>query len=558
MELRLAVDPSVLKPNPKNPRLTAPPDFLDGQILASVKAIGLIQPPLVYEMGGDLVIDAGHRRVRACVAAGLSAIPVLVVPVRGDAPDPMRAVAENVVRAEMGQVDRWRSMESLVAAGWNEAAIADALNLTQRNIAQMRLLAKICPAMLDHMALNDIPDMRQLRVIANATMEEQTQVWKKHRPKRGNAASWHQISNALTKARMKAADAKFGATEAEAFGIVWEADLFAPAGEDNRSTTQVEAFLHAQMAWLEANLKANQCIVDVDEWGRGKLPKGAEQHYGRFTKGIHTAFCVSPRTGAIESLHYTVPSRETRKDKPKASGAAPVTASRPPVTNRGCAMIGDYRTDALHQALRQTPIEDDQLLAMLVLAFGAYNVTVQSGVADQRYSNQLRRIANGLTHGGVLAQDMDVIRTAARATLVEVLSCRQNYSGSGTVARIAGAAIGADVHLPNMATEEFLSALSRAALDACAAENSIATKPKLKDTRAAIVGKFLNGTFVYAGARFALSDAELKSHQDHLIKTSEDAHEGEADPDQEAGTTANEPFDEDGLGGEGLEELAAE
>ena len=33
-------------------------------------------------------------------------------------------------------------------------------------------------------------------------------------------------------------------------------------------------------------------------------------------------------------------------------------------------MIGDLRTDALHQALADTPIEDDTLLGLLILAFG--------------------------------------------------------------------------------------------------------------------------------------------------------------------------------------------
>ena len=42
-------------------------------------------------------------------------------------------------------------------------------------------------------------------------------------------------------------------------------------------------------------------------------------------------------------------------------------------------MIGDLRTDALHQALADTPIEDDTLLGMLILAFGGDNVSVESG-----------------------------------------------------------------------------------------------------------------------------------------------------------------------------------
>ena len=38
-------------------------------------------------------------------------------------------------------------------------------------------------------------------------------------------------------------------------------------------------------------------------------------------------------------------------------------------------MIGDLRTDALHEALARAPIEDDTLLALLVLAFAGRNVS---------------------------------------------------------------------------------------------------------------------------------------------------------------------------------------
>jgi ParB family chromosome partitioning protein len=151
----------------------------------------------------------------------------------------------STIRSEMGQVDRWRAMEALSAAGWNDAAIGEALGMTARNIVQARLLANIWPGMLDQMALNDLPEQGELRIIAAATEDEQAQVWK---------ANWDMIAHALSKTRLMAKDAKFGEAEAQAFGIVWEEDLFAPADEDGRSTAQADAFLGAQAAWLEGSL----------------------------------------------------------------------------------------------------------------------------------------------------------------------------------------------------------------------------------------------------------------------------------------------------------------
>src|ERR1700676_4094456 len=97
----------------------------------------------------------------------------------------MRAVAENLVRASMTSVDIWRAIEQLEAQSWNEQAIADALALPVRTVRRLKLLAHLHPAMLDVMAQGSMPNEDQLRTIALAAREEQAQVWKKYRPKKG-------------------------------------------------------------------------------------------------------------------------------------------------------------------------------------------------------------------------------------------------------------------------------------------------------------------------------------------------------------------------------------
>jgi ParB-like chromosome segregation protein Spo0J len=164
----------------------------------------------------------------------------------------MRSVAENLIRASMSSVDIWRAIERLEAQGWNEQAIADALALPVRTVRRLKLLAHLHPAMLDVMAQGSMPNEEQLRTIAAAAREEQAQVWKKHKPPgssaRGQARkgqteiAWHEVARALAKRRMPASAAMFGDDLAKAYGIVWEDDLFAPAGEDSRYTTNVEGF----------------------------------------------------------------------------------------------------------------------------------------------------------------------------------------------------------------------------------------------------------------------------------------------------------------------------
>ncbi len=141
MELH-TVNPRTLKFNPNNPRRASAGDDADQQFVANIKAVGIIQPPLVREIDGHLEIVAGERRVRAAIAAAFSEILVLV---KGpdDGGDALRAVSENVVRANLGPVDQWRAIESLSSDHWTDDAIGAALALPVRTIKKLRLLAHI-------------------------------------------------------------------------------------------------------------------------------------------------------------------------------------------------------------------------------------------------------------------------------------------------------------------------------------------------------------------------------------------------------------------------------
>ena len=164
-ELR-SVDPRTLKPNPNNPRRTLVPPAMDEQLVASIKAIGIIQPPVVHEADGELVVKAGGRRVKAAIAAQLPTIDVLVKNDGDDTTVSMVLLSENLIRASMTSVDIWRGVEDLEKRGWNEQAIADALNLPVRTIKRLKLLAHIHPPMLDVMAQGSMPTEEQLRTIA--------------------------------------------------------------------------------------------------------------------------------------------------------------------------------------------------------------------------------------------------------------------------------------------------------------------------------------------------------------------------------------------------------
>jgi ParB-like chromosome segregation protein Spo0J len=507
MELKF-VDPRSLKDNPDRARRSKSSPQADALLLATIKAVGIVQPPVVApesDGGNGFVIDEGHRRVKQAIAAGLEEIAILVVPRVQDG-GAMRSLVTTVAHEQLNPVDQWRAIERLVALGWTEEAIGIALAQSVRQIKKLRLLANLLPAMLDHMAKGDMPDERQLRTIAAASLDEQKEVWKAHKPSKGDPQiSWWAVANSLAQTRMHARDASFGDDLAQAYGIEWIEDLFAPADQDSRYTTDVEAFLGAQHVWMTQNLPKKGVITEANTYGEIKLPPKAERVYGAPKKSDHTAMYLD-REGKVKTAHFRMPDKaKSSEDTGSENDTIVVSKARPDVTRKGIEIIGDLRTDALHEALSHASIQDDTLLALLVLAFAGQNVRVDSGAGgDFRFGGRFGRHAATLFDTeGKLAFDLDTLRIAARGVLTDVFSCRENISKSGIVAIVAGSAVGADGFLTNMGTEDFLSCLSRPALEASCTDTAVLPRARVKDTRAALVEHFKDGHFVHPAARFA-------------------------------------------------------
>ncbi|TPK00880.1 plasmid partitioning protein, partial [Mesorhizobium sp. B2-5-9] len=476
MELKF-VDPRSLKDNPDRARRAKSSPQADALLLATIKAIGVVEPLIVFpeaDAGNGFVIDQGHRRAKQAIAAGLEEIAVLVVP-RAEDGGAMRSLATAITHEQLNPVDLWRAIERLVALNWTEESIAIALAQSVRQVKKLRLLANVLPAMLDAMAKGDMPNEQQLRTIAAASLEEQKEVWKAKKPNKGDPqVSWWSIANGLTKRRMYARDASFGDELREAFGIAWVEDLFAPADQDSRYTTDVDAFLGAQREWMTQNLPKKGVITEPNAYGEVKLPSKAERIYGTPKKSDHAALYLD-REGKVKTVHFRLPEARKKTNATEAAEVVVMPKSRPDVTRKGIEMIGDLRTDALHEALSRAPIEDEMLLALLVLAFAGQNVRVDSGAGgDHGFGRRMPRHAATLFDAeGNLAFDAETLRIAARGVLIDALSCREGMSKSGVVALVAGGAIGAESFLANMGTEDFLSCLSRPALEGSCADTPV-------------------------------------------------------------------------------------
>ncbi|MEE3503633.1 hypothetical protein [Acidiphilium acidophilum] len=118
---------------------------------------------------------------------------------------------------------------------------------------------------------------------------------------------------------------------------------------------------------------------------------------------------------------------------------------------------------------------------------------------------------------------------------------------------LTGHQIGADLFLPSMATQEFLSCLSKLEIETVAAANGILPRPTGKATRAAVVDRFKTQRFVYPAATFALSQEELTKlaeTQAGIAGTNDDESDVAIDDEAPDGPTEadEDPEDDPALG----------
>lgn len=135
----LLVSPSLLDPNPEQPRKDFDEDALN-ELAASIAQIGLLQPILVYPHHGRYRIIAGERRFRAALKAQLDQVPVLIRTL----PEQERVLAaliENLQREDLNAMEAASAIRRLMDEG----------SLTQEETAQK--LGKSRPAIANLLRL---------------------------------------------------------------------------------------------------------------------------------------------------------------------------------------------------------------------------------------------------------------------------------------------------------------------------------------------------------------------------------------------------------------------
>lgn len=152
---RLEVDIDSIRPNPKQPRSIFDDSEL-AELAASIKEIGILQPPVVRKVGeNQYELIMGERRLRASKLAGLKRIPVII---RETSDNELlrEALIENIHRSNLNSLEE--------AAAYNQM-LTD-FGLTHDELAKR--IGKSRPVITNTLRLLNLPPSVQKKLASGA------------------------------------------------------------------------------------------------------------------------------------------------------------------------------------------------------------------------------------------------------------------------------------------------------------------------------------------------------------------------------------------------------
>jgi ParB family chromosome partitioning protein len=174
---------SSISPNPRQPRTVFDEDALN-ELIASIKEIGILQPPVVRKVAeGRYELIMGERRLRAAKAAGLKTIPVII----RQTPDNellREALIENIHRSQLNPLEEAAAYAGLLTDfGCTHDELATKLGRSRPLISNMLRLLNLPPSVQRKVAagiisagharaLLGLSDEKEIEKLANRIVAE--------------------------------------------------------------------------------------------------------------------------------------------------------------------------------------------------------------------------------------------------------------------------------------------------------------------------------------------------------------------------------------------------
>lgn len=152
----LWVDPNLLKPNPRQPRLYFDEEKL-AELTESVRQEGVLSPIIIEDAeDGTFYIIAGERRTRAARAAGLQKVPVQLRKY-SDSRKLEVALIENIQRTDLNPVEEAQAYCQLMELeNITQEQVAQRVGKNRSTVANSMRLLKLPKDMLDSLASGTI------------------------------------------------------------------------------------------------------------------------------------------------------------------------------------------------------------------------------------------------------------------------------------------------------------------------------------------------------------------------------------------------------------------
>jgi ParB family chromosome partitioning protein len=146
------IDINLIDPNPRQPRTVFDQEALQ-ELVASIKEMGILQPPVVRKNGNRYELIMGERRLRAAKLAGLPRIPVIVRQTPNN--ELLReALIENIHRSQLNALEEGAAYSQLL----------NDFNCTQEELAKK--LGRSRTVITNTMRLLNLPTSVQQKVAA--------------------------------------------------------------------------------------------------------------------------------------------------------------------------------------------------------------------------------------------------------------------------------------------------------------------------------------------------------------------------------------------------------
>ncbi len=180
---RLEVDIESIKPNRKQPRSIFNDEELS-ELAASIKEIGILQPPVVRKVGDNQYeLIMGERRLRASKLAGLKVIPVII---RETSDNELlrEALVENIHRSNLNSLEEAAAYNQMLSdfgfthdelakkIGKSRPVITNTLRLLNLPPSVQKKLTSGALSMGHARALLGLTDFQEIERIANKIVAE--------------------------------------------------------------------------------------------------------------------------------------------------------------------------------------------------------------------------------------------------------------------------------------------------------------------------------------------------------------------------------------------------